>query len=206
MITVSLPNGIALRRARPGDAPGVRSLVEQLGYAPDSRAFSETFTQVARHPEAAVFVLAEGTRVVGYLAVSHRPQIRLGGRVAVIDELAVDPAYGERGLGSHLLAQALETLAQIVRELLARDRRERRQRLGVRVVAIAGHRLDHVEHDELGALAPGEHRRAVERAVTARAEIGGEEDAIEERHPFTVATTSRPVDRRNSPFRAHAVR
>ncbi|MBZ0233412.1 MAG: GNAT family N-acetyltransferase [Deltaproteobacteria bacterium] len=105
---MSLPNGIALRRARPGDAPGVRSLVEQLGYAPDSRAFSETFTQVARHPEAAVFVLAEGTRVVGYLAVSHRPQIRLGGRVAVIDELAVDPAYGERGLGSHLLAQALE--------------------------------------------------------------------------------------------------
>ena len=99
---------MALRRARPGDAPGVRALVEQLGYTPDPRGFTETFTQVIRHPEAAVFILAESVRIVGYLAVSHRPQIRLGGRLAVIDELAIDPAYARRGLGSHLLAQALE--------------------------------------------------------------------------------------------------
>jgi ribosomal protein S18 acetylase RimI-like enzyme len=105
---VSLPRGITLRRARPGDAPGVRALVEHLGYAPDERAFTETFTQVARHPEAAVLVLAEGIRIVGYLAISHRPQIRLGGRTAVIDELAIDPAYCGRGLGSALLEHALE--------------------------------------------------------------------------------------------------
>jgi ribosomal protein S18 acetylase RimI-like enzyme len=105
---VGLPRGITLRRARPGDAAGVRALVEHLGYTPDARDFTETFTQVARHPEAAVFVLAEGVRVVGYLAVSHRPQIRLGGRIASIDELAIDPAYSGRGLGSFLLDQALE--------------------------------------------------------------------------------------------------
>ena len=105
---MSLPRGISLRRARPGDAPGVRALVEQLGYAPDARAFSETFTQVVRHPEAAVIVLAEGVRVVGYLAISHRPQIRLAGRAAVIDELAVDADHRGRGLGSALLEHALE--------------------------------------------------------------------------------------------------
>jgi len=105
---VRLPRGIALRRARPGDAAGVRALVEQLGYAPDARSFTETFNQVARHPEAAVLVLAEGVRVVGYLAVSHRPQIRLGGRVAVIDDLAVDAAYRGQGLGSALLDEALD--------------------------------------------------------------------------------------------------
>jgi GNAT superfamily N-acetyltransferase len=109
MPVVSLPPGIALRRARPGDAPGVRALVEaHLGDTPDPRGFTETFTQVIRHPEAAVMVLVEGVRVVGYLAVSHRPQSRLGGRVAVIDELVVDPAHGGRGLGSALLAHALE--------------------------------------------------------------------------------------------------
>lgn len=86
----------------------MRTLVEHLGYAPDPRSFAETFTQVVRHPEAAVMVLAEGVRVIGYVAVSHRPQIRLGGRIAIIDELAIDPAYTGRGLGSELLEQALE--------------------------------------------------------------------------------------------------
>jgi N-acetylglutamate synthase-like GNAT family acetyltransferase len=97
-----------MRRARPGDAPGVRALVEQLGFTPELRSFTETFTQVARHPEAAVLVLAEGVRVVGYLALSHRPLIRLAGRIAVVDELAIDAAYCGRGLGSALLEHALE--------------------------------------------------------------------------------------------------
>jgi GNAT superfamily N-acetyltransferase len=104
----TLPRGITLRRARPGDAPGVRILVEHLGHTPDERAFTETFTQVARHPEAVVLILADGVRVVGYLALSHRPQIRLGGRVAVIDDLAIDPAYGGRGLGTFLVEHALD--------------------------------------------------------------------------------------------------
>jgi ribosomal protein S18 acetylase RimI-like enzyme len=124
---MSLPRGITLRRARPGDAPGVRSLVEYLGYTPDDRAFTETFTQVARHPEAVVLVLADGVRVVGYLALSHRPQVRLGGRVAVIDELGVDPAYGGRGLGSALLEHALELargLACVRIEVATRRSRE----------------------------------------------------------------------------------
>lgn len=105
---MALPRGITLRRARPGDAPGVRALVEQLGFTPEERAFTETFTQVARHPEAVVLVLAEGVRVVGYLALSHRPQIRLGGRIAVIDELAVDPTYAGLGLDTELRDHALE--------------------------------------------------------------------------------------------------
>lgn len=105
---MSLPRGIALRRARPGDATGVRTLIEHLGHNPEPRGFAETFTQVVRHPEAAVIVLAEGVRVVGYLALSHRPQIRLGGRIATIDELAVDPDHRGRGLGSALLEHALE--------------------------------------------------------------------------------------------------
>ena len=105
---MSLPRGIVLRRARPGDAVAVRTLVEHLGYAPDPRTFTENFMQVVRHPEAAVLVLAEGVRVVGYLAISHRPQVRLGGRIATIDDLSVDPDYCGRGLGSALLEAALE--------------------------------------------------------------------------------------------------
>lgn len=104
---MSLPAGVNVRRARPGDASHVLALVEQLGYDPDHRGFDETFAQVVRHPEAAVFVAVEGLRVVGYLAMSHRPQIRLGGRAAYIDELVVDERRRGEGLGTALLAEAL---------------------------------------------------------------------------------------------------
>jgi N-acetylglutamate synthase-like GNAT family acetyltransferase len=54
-----------------------------------------------------VFVANEGLRVIGYLALSHRPQIRLGGRLAVIDELVVDERRRGDGIGSALLDAAL---------------------------------------------------------------------------------------------------
>jgi N-acetylglutamate synthase-like GNAT family acetyltransferase len=96
-----------IRRARPGDAAAVRQLVRQLGYAPDDRNYDETFAQVVRHPEAAVFIAQMGTRVVGYLAMSHRPQIRLASRLASIDEIAVEDSERGRGIGSELLGAAV---------------------------------------------------------------------------------------------------
>jgi GNAT superfamily N-acetyltransferase len=105
--------GVIVRRARPGDAATVRGLVTQLGYSPDERGFDETFAQVVRHPEAAVFIAADGARVIGYLALSHRPQIRLGGRLATIDELVVVEDRRGYGIGSALLAAAVEHAAGI---------------------------------------------------------------------------------------------
>ncbi|MDB4965872.1 MAG: acetyltransferase, family [Myxococcales bacterium] len=104
---MSLPAGINVRRARPGDASHVYALVEQLGYHPDHRGFDETFAQTVRHPEAAVFVAVEGLRVIGYLSMSQRPQIRLGGRAANIDELVVDERRRAEGVGTALLDAAV---------------------------------------------------------------------------------------------------
>lgn len=100
--------GVQIRRARPGDVAPVAALVKQLGYAPDERGFDETFAQVVRHPEAAVFVAADGPRVIGYLALSQRPQIRLGGRIASIDDMCVDDRRRGAGVGGALLKAALE--------------------------------------------------------------------------------------------------
>lgn len=102
-----LPAGVLVRRARPGDAAQVLALVEQLGYSPEKRSYDETFATVVRHPEAAVFIAAEGPRVIGYLALSQRPQIRLGGRAAVIDELVVEETRRGEGIGSALLTTAI---------------------------------------------------------------------------------------------------
>jgi GNAT superfamily N-acetyltransferase len=104
---MALPAGVNVRRARPGDASHVFALVDQLGYQPDHRGFDETFAQVVRHPEAAVYVAVEGLRVIGYLSMSQRPQIRLGGRAACIDELVVDERRRGDGIGAALLEAAI---------------------------------------------------------------------------------------------------
>src|SRR5690349_12999375 len=93
-----------VRRARPGDALALRKLIQELGYElANARAGDETIAQVVRHPEAAVFVATEGLDVIGYLALSHRPQMRLGGRVACIDELVVTESRRGQGIGGALL-------------------------------------------------------------------------------------------------------
>ena len=97
-----------MRRARPGDALGLRRLLRELGYEPrDPRATDETIAQVVRHPEAAVFVAVEGIDVLGYIALSHRPQMRLGGRLASIDELVVSEGHRGTGVGTRLLDAAI---------------------------------------------------------------------------------------------------
>ena len=103
------PTAPTIRRARPGDAHALRKLLRELGYDPgDTRASDETIAQVVRHPEAAVFVAVDGVDVAGYVALSHRPQMRLGGRLATIDELVVAEARRAQGIGSMLLEAAVQ--------------------------------------------------------------------------------------------------
>ena len=86
----------------------MRKLLRELGYdLAHSRNSDETIAQVVRHPEAAVFVAAEGLEVIGYVALSHRPQMRLGGRLASVDELVVSEPRRGAGVGSALLDAAI---------------------------------------------------------------------------------------------------
>jgi len=122
------PTAITVRRARPGDAHALRRLLRELGYDPgDTRTADETIAQVVRHPEAAVFVAVDGLEVLGYIALSHRPQMRLGGRLATIDELAVAESHRAQGIGSTLLAAAVahaRSLYCVRVEVLQRRTRE----------------------------------------------------------------------------------
>ena len=56
-----------------------------------------------------VHVAADGSdRPLGLLSFSHRPQLRLSGRIATIDELVVLPAARRQGVGLALVQRALE--------------------------------------------------------------------------------------------------
>ncbi len=96
-----------MRRARPGDALAVRRLLKDLGYTGESRATDETVSHVLKHPEAVVFVAAAGLDVLGYVAVSVRPQMRLAGLLASVDELVVGTTRRGEGIGTKLLEAAV---------------------------------------------------------------------------------------------------
>ncbi len=96
-----------IRRARRGDAESLATLLREMGYPHGSDA--QTVHWVISHPEIEIFVAADPQdRPVGMVSLSHRPQRRLRGRIATVDELVVTEAWRRRGVGKALLLHAIE--------------------------------------------------------------------------------------------------
>ncbi len=95
-----------IRQARRGDREAIGTLLKDLGYA--DAADSNTQLWVLNHPEIDVFVAVDNLdRPIGFVSLSHRPQLRLRGRIATIDELVVALAWRGKGAGSKLIAAAV---------------------------------------------------------------------------------------------------
>ncbi len=95
-----------IRSARRGDAEAIGGLLRELGYAEGADA--ATVHWVISHPEMEIFVAADSRdRAIGMVSLSHRPQLRMRGRIATIDELVVSRAWRGRGVGGELLKRAV---------------------------------------------------------------------------------------------------
>lgn len=82
-------------------------LLAELGHP--GAGGTSTVHWVLSHPEIEVHVAADsGDRPIGFLSLSHRPQLRLSGRIATIDELVVLPSARRQGVGRALVQRALE--------------------------------------------------------------------------------------------------
>ena len=108
-------NEFIIRAAVEADADALYGLITALGYPQLSRAeFGETFAAVLRHPEMILLVAeAASGRVVGLASISHRPQLRLAGTLATIDELVVADEMRGCGVGKALLEEAKRAASRL---------------------------------------------------------------------------------------------
>lgn len=96
-----------IRQARRGDRAGLAELLRGYGYP--NAADTNTMLWVFKHPEIDLFVAVDAMdRPVGYVSLSLRPQLRLCGRIATIDEFIVDAGWLDKGVPKALLDAALE--------------------------------------------------------------------------------------------------
>jgi GNAT superfamily N-acetyltransferase len=90
-------------------------LLRELGYVNlDIDTYGVAFDRVLVHPEMHVLVAQrDDAHVVGFLALSHRPQLRLGGTLVTIDELVVKSGVRGSGVGRALLERAKSVAASL---------------------------------------------------------------------------------------------
>jgi len=101
-----LAEAYRIRPARRGDREGIANLLAAVGYR--DTCDSTTLSWVISHPEMEVHLAADPLdHPVGMVSLSHRPQLKLKGRIATIDELIVLPDWRGKGIGKELLERAV---------------------------------------------------------------------------------------------------
>lgn len=102
------PDGVKVRPARRGDRDSIYSLFAEIGVEVAAREQSNTLSWIVSHPEIEVLVAVDvGDRGVGMIALSHRPSLKVGGRLASIDSFVVTESMRRQGIGGELLARSL---------------------------------------------------------------------------------------------------
>ncbi|TAL45143.1 MAG: N-acetyltransferase [Salinibacterium sp.] len=110
----SLTRPITIRPAKPEDAERVFDLLKQLAmtYAPDRRAFDETFAFLVTDETTLLLVAENATgMVLGYALTTISPLLHTNGRSAQLQELVVDHDSRGTGIGTELI-EAIERLCQ----------------------------------------------------------------------------------------------
>ena len=99
-----------LRSLNRGDRDAVFKLLAADGWVVPANDQELAISWVVQHPEIECFVahdVGAYSRLFGMITMSHRPQLKLGGRVASIDLFLVAPEQRHKGIGHDLLSQAM---------------------------------------------------------------------------------------------------
>jgi GNAT superfamily N-acetyltransferase len=121
-----------IRPLKRGDREAAFKLLAAEGWVVAGHEQEAVLSWVVQHPELESFVAHDAAsygRLYAMITMSHRPQLRLGGRVASIDLFVVAQEQRHKGIGHDLLLQALrrsEALACKRVEMLLPEKRDER--------------------------------------------------------------------------------
>ncbi len=105
----------SFRRAAIDDVPQLAGLLgilfaQEAEFKPDEAAQLRGLNTILSSPGTGAVVVAEkGGRVVGMVNLIYIVSTALGARVAILEDLVVDPDNRGKGLGSAILTAAIET-------------------------------------------------------------------------------------------------
>jgi len=100
-----------IRPLKRGDRDAAFRLLAADGWPVAASDQELAISWVVQHPEMESFVAHDAaafSKVFAMITMSHRPQLRLGGRVASIDLFLIAPEHRHKGIGHDLLIQALD--------------------------------------------------------------------------------------------------
>ncbi len=99
-----------IRPLKRGDRDHAFKLLAAEGWAVPTGDQELAISWVVQHPEMESFVahdVASFSRLFGLITMSHRPQLKIGGRIACIDLFLIGAEHRNKGVGTDLLAAAL---------------------------------------------------------------------------------------------------
>lgn len=98
--------GAVTRPARPGDAPAIARLLDQLGYPTAPAAMRRRLGPILARPDYRTFVAEAGDAVVGFIGACLVPSYELDDAYVRVLDLAVAESARGAGIGSALLNAA----------------------------------------------------------------------------------------------------
>lgn len=98
-----------IRKVEDKDIQDVQDLLKELGYSvSDMSSFKSIWDKILLSKDMSILVAENEKKIVGYLAYSIKPQLRLSGYCMEIDELSISEKFRGQGIGSSLLSHAKE--------------------------------------------------------------------------------------------------
>lgn len=108
-----------LRRAMPTDIPQLSDLLDllfdqEVEFEPNpKRQKSALKTLLYNSQLGDIFVADDNHRVIAMVSLLYTVSTVLGGRVAILEDMIVSPEHRQKGMGSDLIAYAIEHAQQI---------------------------------------------------------------------------------------------
>jgi GNAT superfamily N-acetyltransferase len=99
-----------IRPLKRSDRDAAFKLLADDGWEVQAHEQETAISWIVQHPEMESFVAhdaASFSRLFGFITMSHRPQLRLAGRVACIDAFAIAKEQQHKGIGLDLLENVL---------------------------------------------------------------------------------------------------